>query len=79
MVFLVSERTHYAVTGQKNEVALIKAMLIKETVTLFLFLNTQVFVWAQRLNTLWYPGVQDNYSAERLAADSQAGTSESLQ
>lgn len=74
MVFLVSERTHYAVTGQKNEVA-----LIKETVTLFLFLNTQVFVWAQRLNTLWYPSVQDNYSAERLAADSQAGTSESLQ
>lgn len=47
--------------------------------TLFLFLNTQVFVWAQRLNTLWYPSVQDNYSAERLAADSQAGTSESLQ
>ena len=72
--FLASKDKNYTIANQKSKVTPIKALLIKASVTdLFRFL------FRLRSSTLWYPSAQHNYSAERLVADSQAGTSESLQ
>ncbi|MEQ2234655.1 Protein yippee-like 1, partial [Ilyodon furcidens] len=35
--------------------------------------------YVPRMSTLWFPRTQYNYSAKRLAADSQIGSSETLQ